>query len=193
MNTRPSIPSWFTFAAVVFVALVLPHGAGAQEAYVPFRVEIPGGLADSGPSPSSNPEITIDSSGTSPFVVTSIIIKRALMNPVDFSYFTVVSVTINGTQFDTRTGNLFGPLGNEYGVLQSADIMGMPVRQGHDMNSGPGGNVPQEIVANGAGSPDIVVRLFCRSDNRAMNIATILVMGWKKPSDTVKVSYRPGQ
>ena len=83
----------------------------APDLHEPFKVQISGGLCDSGPSPSSNPEIMIDSNGTDSFVVTSILVKRALMNPVDFSFFSVNTVQIDGTSFDTRTGTLFGPLG----------------------------------------------------------------------------------
>lgn len=168
--------------------------AGIGNLYVPFKVEIPGGLCDSGPaSPSSNPEIIIDSDGADAFVVTSILIKRALMNPVDFMFLSVNTVRINGTSFDTRTGNLFGPIGGEFGVLQSADILGMPVRQTSIIDPAtPGGNVPHQIVASGTGAGDINVRLFCRSDNQDMSLATILVAGWKKPADTISVTYIPG-
>lgn len=189
MRTQGSMPGWLA-VVVVCTVLVLPEGVGAQ-AYVPFKVQISGGLCDSGPSPSSNPQITIDNDSASTFVVTSILIKRGPMNPVDFSFLSVNTVTIDGTSFDTRTSNLFGPIGGEFAVLQSADIMGMPVRQ-QGMNSRPGGNVPHQIVAEGAGPGDIVVRLFCRSDNRNMDIATILVAGWKVPGTMVTVTYTPG-
>jgi hypothetical protein len=190
MRTQRGIPAGLGLAVVVFTTLVLPTAVGAQ-AYVPFKVQINGGLCDSGPSPSSNPSITIDNDSVFTFMVTSIIIKRGPMNPVDFTFLSVNSVSIDGTLFDTRTANLFGPIGGEFGVLQSADIMGMPVRQ-TSFTSRPGGNVPHTIVADGAGAGDIVVRLFCRSDNRSMNIATILVAGWKVPGSTVTVSYTPG-
>lgn len=167
--------------------------AKAADLYAPFKVEIAGGLCDSGPSPSSNPEILIDSNGTDNFVVTSILVKRGFMNPVDFTFLSVNTVRVNGVSFDTRTGNLFGPIGGEFGVLQSADILGMAVRQTSAIvDSVPGGNVPHQIVASGAGAEDIKVRLFCRSDNQDMNLATILVAGWKKPGDTITVTYIPG-
>ena len=166
--------------------------AKLADLYVPFKVEIAGGLCDSGPAPSSNPEIVIDSDGTDTFVVTSILIKRAPMNPVDFMFLSVNTIRINGTSFDTRTGNVFGPIGGEFAVLQSADILGMPVRQTSIVDSTPGGNVPQQIVANGVGAEDIKVGLFCRSDNRDMSLATILVAGWKKPADAISVIYVPG-
>jgi len=188
MRPQRLIAAWLALG--VFPTVVLPKDGTGQQAYVPFKVQIAGGLCDGAPSPSSNPLITIDSD--SMFVVTSILIKRGPMNPVDFSFLSVNSVNINGTLFDTRTGNLFGPIGGEFGVLQSADIIGMPVRQ-TGMTSRPGGNVPHQIVADGAGRNDIIVQLFCRSDQRAMNIATILVAGWKLPGTTVTVSYTPGQ
>lgn len=187
MRTHPLIPAWA--ALIVFPTLALPKDGKAQQGYVPYKVQIAGGLCDSRLSPSSNPAMTID--GDSTFVVTSILLKRGRMNPVDFSFLTVNSVTIDGTLFDTRTGNLFGPIGGEFGVLQSADIMGMPVRQ-TGMTSRPGGNVPHQIVSDGAGRSDIIVRLFCRSDHRDMDIATILVAGWKLPGTTVRITYTPG-
>jgi len=96
---------------------------------VPFKVEIGGGLCDSAVAPSSNPKIIVDGSGKGEFVVTSILIKRGPQNPVDFLFLTVNGVAINGTYFETRTGNLFDPLFGEFAVEQSADIMGMPVRR----------------------------------------------------------------
>ena len=166
--------------------------AKADDLYVPFKVEIAGGLCDSGPSPSSNPEIIIDSDGTATFAVTSILVKRALMDPVDFMFLSVNTVSINGTSFDTRTANLFSQIGPEFGVLQSADILGMPVRQASIINPEAGGNVPHQIVASGEGAEDIKVQLFCRSDNRDMSLATILIAGWKKSADKISVAYVPG-
>ena len=188
MRTQRLSRAGFAVVVVGVISLVLPRDVAAQ--YIPFKVQINGGLCDSGPSPSSNPTITIDSDST--FVVTSILIKRGPMNPVDFTYLSVNTVSIDGTSFDTRTGNLFGPIGGEFAVLQSADILGMPVRQ-TGMTSGPGGNVPHQIVAEGPGLGDISVQLFCRSDHRSMNIANILVAGWKPRGATVTVSYAPGQ
>ena len=34
--------------------------------------------------------------------------------------------------------------------------------------------------------------MFCRSDNQDMHLETVLVAGWKRPGDTVSVSYVPG-
>jgi hypothetical protein len=172
---------------------LLAQSVKVGDLYVPFKVEIAGGLCDSAASPSSNPKIVIDSDGTDTFVVTSILVKRGFMNPVDFLFLSVNGVEIDGTIFDTRTGNLFGPLGGEFAVMQSADILGMPVRMGGLItDSQPGGNVPHQIVAEGEGAQDIRVDMFCRSDNQDMNIETVLVAGWKKPGDTVSVSYVPG-
>jgi hypothetical protein len=161
--------------------------------YVPFKVQIAGGLCDSAPSPSSNPRIIIDSSGRDAFTVTSILIKRGPQNPVDFLFLTVNGVAINGTYFETRTGNLFDPLFGEFAVEQSADIMGMPVRRGGLIDDPkPGGNVPHQIVAYGGPGDDINVQLFCRSDDQDLEIETIVVAGWKKTRDTISVSYVPG-
>ena len=78
-------------------------------------------------------------------------------------------------------------------MLQSADILGVPVRQGPLLpDPQPGGNVPHQIVADGDGDVDIRVQLFCRSDFRDMSLEIILVAGWKRPRDTVSVSYVPG-
>ena len=173
----------------------LAMSAKAGDLYVPFKVQVPGGLCDSGPSPSSNPLIHIDSDGTDPFVVTSILVRRGFMNPVDFMFLTVGSVQIDGTRFDTRTRNLFGPIGGEFAVMQAADILGTPVLQTWppDPEAPTGGNVPHQIIANGTGPGDISIRLFCRSDNQDMSLDTVLVAGWKKPGDTISVTYVPGQ
>ena len=161
--------------------------------YVPFKVQISGGLCDSAPSPSSNPWIVIDSNGTGTFVVSSILIKRGEQNPVDFSFLTVNGVEINGTYFETRTGNLFDPLFGEWAVQQAADILGMPVRRGGMIDSPePGGNVPHQIVADGGTADDIRVQLFCRSDYQDLDIQTVVVSGWKKVRDTIAVKYVPG-
>jgi hypothetical protein len=167
--------------------------AKLDNVYVPFKVQIAGGLCDSAASPSSNPKIIIDSNGKDAFTVTSILIKRGPQNPTDFLFLTVNGVSINGTFFETRTGNLFDPLFGEFAVEQSADIMGMPVRRGGLIDDPkPGGNVPHQIVAYGGTGDDINVQLFCRSDNQDLEIEAIVVAGWKRTRDTISVSYVPG-
>lgn len=167
-------------------------GGPLQNRYEPFKVQIPGGLCDSTAAPSSNPKIAIDSDGSGTFVVTSVLIKRGPQNPVDFLFLAVNGVVIDGTRFETRTGNLFDPLGTEFAVEQSADIMGMPVRRGGPISlAEPGGNVPHQIVAEGSGTQDVRVDMFCRSDEQDLDIETVLVAGWKKPGDTITVSYIP--
>ena len=162
--------------------------------YVPFKVQVPGGMCDSAAAPSSNPRIVIDSDGQGPFVVKSILIKRGFQNPVDFLFLTLLGVTIDGSFFETRTGNLFDPLFGEFAVEQAADILGMPVRRGGTIDPPePGGSVPHEIVAEGEGAEDVRVTLFCRSDLQDLQIETVLVAGWKRPGDTITVTYVPDE
>lgn len=161
--------------------------------YVPFKVEIPGGLCNSAASPSANPRIIIDGDGADVFNLNSVLVKRGPQNPVDFLFLSVNGLTIDGTFFETRTGNLFDPLFGEFAVEQAADIMGMPVRRGGSIaEPKPGGNVPHQVVAAGGGDEDVTVHLFCRSDEQDLEIETILVAGWKKPVDTISVTYVPG-
>jgi hypothetical protein len=167
--------------------------AQLEDLYVPFKVEIPGGLCNSEFAPSANPKIIIDSDGSEPFTLKSVLIKRGFQNPVDFLFLSLNGVTIDGTYFETRTGNLFDPLFGEFAVEQAADILGMPVRRGGDISEPePGGNVPHEIVALGEGPEDVRFQLFCRSDEQDLEIETVLVAGWKKPGDTISVTYVPG-
>jgi len=167
--------------------------AQLDDLYVPFKVQIPGGLCNSGTEPSANPKIIIDSDGPAPFTLKSVLIKRGFQNPVDFLFLSVNGVTIDGTFFETRTGNLFDPLFGEFAVDQAADILGMPVRRGGSISEPePGGNVPHEIVAQGDGPEDVRFLLFCRSDEQDLEIETVLVAGWKKPADTISVTYVPG-
>jgi hypothetical protein len=158
--------------------------------YVPFKVQVPGGMCDAAGGTASNPGIVIDSNGSGPFVVTSILIKRAYQNPTDFMFLSLNGLTVDGTFFETRTGNLFDPLFGEFAVEQSADILGMPVRRGGLIQDAkPGGNVPHEVVAEGAGTEDVRVQLFCRSDLQDLQIETVVVAGWKRPGDTISVTY----
>jgi hypothetical protein len=166
--------------------------AKLDDLFVPFKVQIAGGVCDSAAAPSSNPHIVVDGDGEGHFVITSILIKRAPQNPVDFLFLAVNEVEINGTRFATRTGNLFDPLFGEFAVEQSADIMGMPVRKGGNiMTPEPGGNVPHQIVAEAETADDVRVRLFCRSDNQDLGLEAIVVAGWKKKRATITVTYVP--
>lgn len=168
---------------------------------IPFAVQASGGICDTGPSPSSNPQIVIDGSGNSDFVVTSILVKTATQagGAEGYTYITTNSISIDGTLFDTRTGNLFAEV-DGFGVNESADLMGMPVRiespfaltSSPRQSSPAGGNFPHQVVANGAGASDIVVRLFCRSDVHDLSIDTVRVSGWKVPGTTITVTYQPG-
>ena len=72
-------------------------------------------------------------------------------------------------------------------------LLGMPVRRGGLIQEAePGGNVPHEVVALGEGLEDVRCMLFCRSDEQDLEIETVLVAGWKKPGDTISVTYVPG-
>lgn len=211
-------PDWKARALVVgiaaTVASLLPTEAPAQfrgpfgrlqqqleeinakldDVYVPFKVQIGGGLCNSAAQGSSNPRIIVDADGMDTFVLTSVLIKRGFQNPTDFLFLSLNGVEINGTYFETRTGNLFDPLFGEFAVQQSADILGMPVRRGGLIQTAePGGNVPHQVIAEGGGVEDVRFTLFCRSDNQDLDIEAILVAGWKKPGDTISVTYVAGE
>lgn len=175
----------------------LPAPAGL----VPFTAQTAGGLCDSGPSPSSNPEIHIEGTGSSLFVVTSILLKTAPQPAGEdgYTFLTVNSVQVDGTTFDTRTGNLVASSDGS-GVQESADLMGTPVRIAAPSSltavprtaSPAGGNFPHQIVADGANSNDIRIQLFCRSDLFDLSVDAIRVSGWKSPEASVSVTYVPG-
>lgn len=167
-----------------------------QNNMVPFKVvDTTGGICNAALTNSANPEIHINSDGTDgDFVITSILLKTAGTGvPITGFYaLSINSVTINGLKFDTRTGNLVGATDGS-GVLESADLMGTPIRRTHMSGTqDPGGNFPHQIVAESNGVNDVMVRLFCRSDDEDLNIAAVAVSGWKKPSDNISVSYIPG-
>ena len=188
MNVRRTI----SLLALAPIAMMVTSTAWAQ-AYVPFKVQIDGGLCDSAAFGTSNPEIHID--GNAPngtFLVNSILLKTNNAPLGAFAALSVNSVTIDGTQFDTRTANLVGPADGP-AVLHSADIMGTPVRVDSDPGAyNPGGNFPHELVANSAGADDLVIKLFCSLSGDDMNIDTITVAGWKRPAEVITVSYVPG-
>lgn len=173
----------------------------APSGLVPFAAQAEGGLCDSGPSPSSNPQIVIEGTGSNLFVVTSILIKTAPQpgGQEGYVFLTANNVQVDGTTFDTRTGNLVAEV-DGFGVHESADLMGMPVRitSPSVLTSVPrtaspaGGNFPHQIVADSADSNDVRIQLFCRSDEFDLSIDTVRVSGWKSPGDSVSVTYIPG-
>lgn len=170
-------------------AITLPIGAEAQ-ALVPFKVTTEGGICNTASSPSANPEILID--GNRLFVVTSILIRTGPQNPSGYEFLSINSLRINGLLFDTRTGNLTGPVSGT-GVNESADLMGTPIRRTSDPDTDlPGGNFPHQIVAAGSGENDIEIQLFCRADDQDLEIDMVLVAGWKRPRDVITVVYEPG-
>jgi hypothetical protein len=180
----------------VIVAALFPVSGCTQSGLVPFMVaDTTGGICNTAAQGSANPQIVIDSNGnTGSFVVTSILLKTADTGvPTSgFVALSINSVRIDGTLFDTRTGNLVGPTDGT-GVLESADLMGTPVRRSSFGGSQePGGNFPHQIVADSDGSDDIRVQLFCRSDDQDLNVAVVAAAGWKQPDDTITVRYIPG-
>ena len=171
-------------------------GIGGNDPLVPFIVmDSTGGVCNSAGAGSANPEIIIESDGGEDnFVVTSVLLKTASPGvPVSgFFALSINSVRINGTLFHTRTGNLVGATDGS-GVLESADLMGTPIRRSSFFgDQEPGGNFPHQIVAENVGSNDIVIRLFCRSDDDDLNIAVVAAAGWKRPNDTITVTLIPG-
>ena len=195
-------------AAILILPVLAPSGAAAQATLdqldakldamvVPFKVvDRQGGLCNSAAAAAANPEIVIDSDGFGGnFVVTSVMIRAAYpgVPPTGFEFFSVISVAINGDRFDTRTGNILGRVGG-WGVWESADIMGMPVRRSSDRTDPTrGGNFPHQIVARSNGpAEEVRIRFFCRSDDEDMHIDRVLVAGWKRPGDDITVTYLPG-
>ncbi len=180
----------------VIVATLFSMSGCAQSGYVPFTVaDTTAGICNTAAQGSANPRIEIDSDGEQgSFVVTSILLKTADTGvpTTGFRFLSINSVVIDGTRFDTRTGNLVGPTDGS-GVLESADLMGTPVRRSSFGGSQePGGNFPHQIVADSEGSRDIIVSLFCRSDAEDLNIAIVAAAGWKQPDETITVTYIPG-
>lgn len=161
---------------------------------VPFKVVAPGGLCDSAGVGTSTPEIIIDSDGEEgEFVVTSILMSTTPpgIPTTGFLGFSINQVDIDGERFFTRSGDILGPTDGD-GVYESADIMGMPVRRNGDADVPiDGGNFPHQIVAQSEDTNDIHVEFFCATDDTDVSIASILVAGWKRPADTITVTYVP--
>jgi hypothetical protein len=168
---------------------------------VPFVAQAHGGLCDSGPSPSSNPAIIIEGTGTHNFTINSILLRSAPQpfGQEGYSYFIVSGLVVDGTAFDMSTGNIFAPVSG-WGVQESADLMGMPVSiaAAAPLTSTPrtapaaGANFPHQIVATSAGTYDVFITFLCRSDTWPFSIDSVRVSGWKSPRDTVSVTYYPG-
>lgn len=197
-------------AAGLALAVLLPGAAQAQAQIlnalraanakldaqvVPFKVMIDGGLCDSAGPGTSNPVITIDSDGEEgEFVVTSILLKTTSPGIPETGFRDMVlnDIQIDGERFDTRTGQLLGATDGS-GVLESGDILGTPIRRNGDKDAPvDGASVPHQIVAESAGADDVVVELFCSTTDEDVNFDKILVAGWKRPADSVTVTYTPG-
>ena len=161
--------------------------------YVPFKVQIAGGICDTGGAGTSNPLITIDSNAPSGvFLVTGVLVRTNDIPSTGFVALSLNRITIDGIAYDTRTANLTDNVGGT-GVQESFDIMGTPVQVTANLNDHtPGGNVPHQIAADAAGNNDIPYELFCRTDDLDLTILNIMVTGWKRPSETVAVTYTPG-
>ena len=163
---------------------------------VPFTAETTGGICNTASTNSANPEIVIDSEGEKPFVVTSILIRTGPQGQgmEGYEFLSINSVRVNGSLFETRTSNITQPVSG-WGVHESADLMGTPIRLTSDpaAQDEKGGNFPLQIVAEGSGTNDINVRLFCRADQFDLNIDAVRVGGWKPAADTVTVTYIPGK
>ncbi len=186
-------PASAQVGAIINALNQINDGLAAQ--VVPFKVvDDIGGLCDSAGNGTSNPEIYIDSDGEEgEFVVTSILIRTAPSLPLTgFRDLNLNAVGIDGDEFDTATANLLDPtIGS--GVAESADLMGTPVMRNADPgNPLPGGNFPHQIVAESEGVDDIRIEFFCSSTDDDLTIDRILVAGWKRPADTITLTYVPG-
>lgn len=162
--------------------------------YVPFKVEVAGGICNTSAIGSANPHIYIDSDGDSgTFLVNSILVKTNDVPASGFMYLSLNKITIDGTAYDTITANLAGNADGA-GVLESFDILGTPVRLTSDLNDHTGGgNVPHQIVADSSDAIDINIMLFCRSNVTDMHINSVLVSGWKRVGDVISVTYVAGK
>lgn len=163
---------------------------------VPFTVaETTGGLCDSAGSGTSTPEITIDSDGTEGhFVITSVLILTASPGVPETGLrgFSINHVDIDGERFYTRTGDLLGRAAG-VGVHESVDLMGTPIRRTSDADAPiAGGNFPHQIVAISDDINDVSISMFCASDDDDLSFARIQVSGWKRPADTITVTFTPG-
>lgn len=199
-------------AGALAASLMMPGGAAAHglpllsaiqdldakldTLLVPFSARTTaGGLCNAAAENNSNPDIVIDSDGLEGnFVVTSILIMSAFpgVPETGFVSFSINWLQIDGDRFETRTENIMSPTGDA-GIWDSADIMGTPLQRSSvsDEPTLPGANFPHQIVAESAGADDVIVEFFCRSDDEDYSIDSVLVAGWKRPNDTVTVTYVP--
>lgn len=163
---------------------------------VPFKVvDTTGGLCDSAGQGTSTLGLEIDSDGTAGhFVVTSILFLTVPpgVPETGFEGFNINHVEIDSERFFTRTGNLLGPTDGP-GVYESVDLMGTPVRRSGDRDAPiAGGNFPHQIVAESNDTDDIHISFFCSSDDFDLTFSTIQVSGWKRPADTITLTFTPG-
>ncbi len=199
-------------AGALATSLLMSHGAAAHglpllsaiqdldakldTLVVPFSARTAvGGLCNAAAESNSNPDIVIDSDGLDgTFVVTSVLIMSAFPGVPETGLvnFSINWLQIDGDRFDTRTENIMGPTGDA-GIWDSADIMGTPLQRSGESGEPalPGANFPHQIVAESAGADDIVIEFFCRSDDEDYSIESVLIAGWKRPNDTVTVTYVP--
>ena len=99
---------------------------------------------------------------------------------------------IDGERFFTRTGTLLGPT-DGFGVFESVDLMGTPVRRNSDKDAPiAGGNFPHQIVAESDGINDVSISMFCSTMDDDVSFSHIKVSGWKRPADTITVTFTPG-
>lgn len=164
--------------------------------YVPFKVTVPGGLGCSQATGPANPRIQIDSDASEgTFIVTSILVEADFPDDLnEFELLELTSLSIDGSSFGIATASLVAPVAGS--TDRSFDLMGTPVTKTRSADD-PGGNFPHQIVAQSEGSSDIVVTFFCRSGlNPAgpgeLRFNLIQVSGWKRPGETISVTFVPG-
>lgn len=170
--------------------------ARLDEQVVPFTVvDATGGLCDSAGPGTSTVEITVDSDGTAGhFVITSVLLLTTApgIPETGFLGFHINHVDIDGERFFTRTGTLLGPT-DGFGVFESVDLMGTPVRRNSDKDAPiAGGNFPHQIVAESDGINDVSISMFCSTMDDDVSFSHIKVSGWKRPADTITVTFTPG-
>lgn len=163
---------------------------------VPFKVvDTTGGLCDSAGTGTSTVDLEIDSDGEEGhFVVTSVLFLTVPpgVPETGFNSFNINHLEIDAERFFTRSGNLLGPT-DGFGVYESIDIMGVPLRRNGDSeNPIPGGSFPHQIVAESADSDDIHISFFCSTTDDDLSFSRIQVSGWKRPADTITLTFTPG-